>query len=163
CRRGGHAETERLAFTPLPPRALARGGEGSGVGGASANSLTDECADGPPPPTPPHRFAGGGEKKPGVKSMNENSSAGRGTGAIDAETGKPAAFGAADFLYLAAAPTFAIMALLSSVLGGGLPDALCSTASPLSGMVSMYLLMSAFHLAPWLKLISRRRNATCRS
>ena len=27
-------------------------------------------------------------------------------------------------------------------------------ASPLSGMVPMYLLMSAFHSAPWLKLIS---------
>ena len=30
-------------------------------------------------------------------------------------------------------------------------------ASPLSGMALMYLLMSAFHLAPWLKLISSRR------
>jgi hypothetical protein len=27
----------------------------------------------------------------------------------------------------------------------------------LSGMVPMYLLMSAFHLAPWLKLIFARR------
>jgi hypothetical protein len=26
----------------------------------------------------------------------------------------------------------------------------------LAGMVPMYLLMSAFHLAPWLKLFSRR-------
>jgi hypothetical protein len=26
----------------------------------------------------------------------------------------------------------------------------------LSGMVPMYVLMSAFHFAPWLKLISRR-------
>ena len=47
------------------------------------------------------------------------------------------------------------MALLTCVLGGGTTDALCSiaAASPLSGMVPMYLLMSAFHLAPWLKLI----------
>jgi hypothetical protein len=30
-------------------------------------------------------------------------------------------------------------------------------ASPLGGMVPMYLLMSAFHAGPWLKLISRRR------
>jgi hypothetical protein len=67
-------------------------------------------------------------------------------------------FGVADFLYLAAAPTFAIMALLTFVGGSGSPAALCSGASPLSGMVPMYLLMSAFHLAPWLKLISRRRN-----
>ena len=78
------------------------------------------------------------------------------------ESGNAATTGAADFLYLAAAPTFAIMALLTAVLGGGSPDALCG-ASPLSGMVPMYSLMSAFHLAPWLKLISRRRNAACRS
>jgi hypothetical protein len=26
--------------------------------------------------------------------------------------------------------------------------------SPLAGMVPMYLLMSAFHLAPWLRLVS---------
>jgi hypothetical protein len=65
---------------------------------------------------------------------------------------------AANGLYLAAAPTFAIMALLTGVFGGGSPDALCSSASasPLGGMVPMYLLMSAFHLAPWLKLISSR-------
>ena len=68
---------------------------------------------------------------------------------------------AADRLSLAAAPTFAIMALL--VLRGGLLLCmLCSAAqdaSPLSGMVPMYLLMSAFHSAPWLKLISGRRKA----
>jgi hypothetical protein len=69
------------------------------------------------------------------------------------------ALGAANWLCLAAAPTFAIMALLTSVFGGGAPDLLCSTAhnaSPLGGMALMYWLMSAFHLAPWLKLISRR-------
>jgi len=59
-----------------------------------------------------------------------------------------------EWLSLAAAPTFAIMALLT--LAGGAPDMLCS-ASPLTGMVPMYLLMSAFHSAPWLKLASRRR------
>lgn len=65
---------------------------------------------------------------------------------------------AANGLYLAAAPTFATMALLTWVLGGGAPDALCSAAqvSLVGGMVPMYLLMSAFHLAPWLKLISLR-------
>jgi hypothetical protein len=36
-------------------------------------------------------------------------------------------------------------------------------ASPLSGMVPMYVLMSAFHLAPWLKLISSRRSGAHRS
>jgi hypothetical protein len=68
----------------------------------------------------------------------------------------------ADWLCLAAAPSFAIMALLTGVLGGGPPDMLCSAtqdASPLSGMLPMYLLMSAFHSAPWLKLISARRSA----
>ena len=43
---------------------------------------------------------------------------------------------------------------------------LCLTerdVSALSGMVPMYLLMSAFHLAPWLKLTSSRRNGARRS
>jgi hypothetical protein len=65
---------------------------------------------------------------------------------------------AADWLCLAAAPTFAIMAL-ATALGGGQPVVLCAAmqhASPLGGMVPMYLLMSAFHLAPWLKLIFGR-------
>jgi hypothetical protein len=51
------------------------------------------------------------------------------------------------------------MALFAGVLDGGPADVLCSTAhasSPLNGMVAMYLLMSAFHSAPWLKLISSR-------
>jgi hypothetical protein len=70
-----------------------------------------------------------------------------------------AARGAADWLSLAAAPTFAVMALLTGVLGGK-PDVLCAAlqdASPLSGMVPMYLLMTAFHSAPWLKLILNKR------
>jgi hypothetical protein len=70
-----------------------------------------------------------------------------------------AAMGGADWLSLAAAPTFAIMALLAAVPGGGPADMLCAAtreASPLSGMVPMYALMSAFHAAPWLKLISKR-------
>ncbi|MDP3748650.1 MAG: hypothetical protein Q8Q88_16550 [Phenylobacterium sp.] len=68
--------------------------------------------------------------------------------------------GAAGWLSLAAAPTFAVMALLTA-MGGGPSDMLCSAgpaASPLTGMTTMYLLMSAFHLAPWLKLISNRRT-----
>jgi hypothetical protein len=72
-----------------------------------------------------------------------------------------AALGAAGWLGLAAAPTFAIMALLTCVLSGG-ADMMCPAAqgvSPLSGMAPMYVLMSAFHSAPWLKLISRRRSA----
>ena len=69
--------------------------------------------------------------------------------------------GGADWISLAAAPIFAIMALVTSPIGGGPPDMLCSAAhgvSLLSGMAPMYLLMSAFHTSPWLKLISRRRS-----
>jgi hypothetical protein len=82
-----------------------------------------------------------------------------------AGSGNAAALDAAECLCLAAAPTFAIMALLTGVLRDGPPDMLCSAAqaSPLSGMVPMYLLMSAFHLAPWLKLISSRRSGARRS
>jgi len=67
----------------------------------------------------------------------------------------------ADWLALAAAPTFAFMALLTAVPGGGPLDMLCSAtpgASPFSGMVLMYLLMSAFHFGPWLRLIANRRR-----
>jgi hypothetical protein len=50
------------------------------------------------------------------------------------------------------------MALLTAVLGGGSPLCSMASASPLTGMVPMYLLMSAFHLPPWMKLISSRRG-----
>ena len=92
--------------------------------------------------------------------MSEPCSGRSGSGAVDRENDDTAATKAADWLYLAAAPTFAIMALLTGLLGGGSPEALCSMvgASPLSGMAPMYLLMSAFHSAPWLKLISNRRS-----
>jgi hypothetical protein len=74
--------------------------------------------------------------------------------------------GVANWLCLAAAPTFAIMALLTAFPGAGPPDMLCAVAqpaSPLSGMAAMYLLMSAFHSAPWLKLISNRASSGARS
>jgi hypothetical protein len=78
----------------------------------------------------------------------------------EGRAGTAASFRAAEWLSLAAAPTFAIMALLTGV--GEVPDMLCSAvngASPLGGMVPMYLLMSAFHSAPWLKRISSRGRA----
>ncbi len=85
-----------------------------------------------------------------------------------AQNGRRAAGGSAlrlaDCLGLAAAPTFAAMALLTG--GSDAPaDVLCAAArnaSPLGGMAAMYLLMSAFHLAPWLKLVPMRRNGTGR-
>ncbi len=75
--------------------------------------------------------------------------------------GNVAARGAADWLCLAAAPTFAIMALLTAVLGGGAAAMPCPTAldaSPLNGMALMYVLMSVFHSAPWLRLIAKRQS-----
>ncbi len=86
-------------------------------------------------------------------------------GANRHESDGVAALGAADWLCLAAAPTFGIMALLTGVLGGGQTAMMCSTApdaSPLGGMAAMYLFMSAFHLTPWLRLISRRRSGARR-
>jgi len=68
--------------------------------------------------------------------------------------------GMADWLCLAASPVFAVMALVAQ--GDGHADMFCSAVmntSPLGGMVPMYLLMSLFHSAPWLKLVfgPRRR------
>jgi hypothetical protein len=75
--------------------------------------------------------------------------------------GRAAASRLARWLGLAATPTFAVMAVLTAVLGGGPADMLCSAGhgSMLGGMVPMYLLMSAFHAAAWLRLISERRRA----
>ncbi|MBR1162230.1 hypothetical protein [Bradyrhizobium elkanii] len=58
----------------------------------------------------------------------------------------------ARLLSLAAAPTFAVMALIAAMAPA---DMICGAMQgPLSlqGMVPMYALMSAFHLAPWLRL-----------
>ena len=53
----------------------------------------------------------------------------------------------ARWLSLAAAPTFAAMALWSALAGH---EPICG-ASPHSGMTAMYGLMCAFHLGAWLK------------
>jgi hypothetical protein len=76
------------------------------------------------------------------------------------DEGAAAGRGLAGWLCLAATPTFAVMALLTGVLGGGPMDMICSAGrgSLLSGMAPMYLLMSAFHSPPWLKLISGERR-----
>jgi hypothetical protein len=98
--------------------------------------------------------------------MSEAHPGGCASGAIRHASGDAVALGAADWLCLAAAPTFAIMALLAGAPDGGPSDMLCVSAqgaSAPSGMVAMYLLMSAFHSAPWLKLISSRRSGARRS
>ena len=95
-----------------------------------------------------------------VVSQRRRATAGGSSGSDNA-----GALGAADVVCLAAAPTFAIMALATGVLGGSQTDMLCSTmhgASPLSGMALMYLLMGSFHTAPWLKLIYGRRSSAKR-
>lgn len=68
---------------------------------------------------------------------------------------------AADWLSLAAAPTFALMAVVTGILEGGAHQMACAATmpmSPLAGMVPMYALMSGFHFTPWVKLISRWRS-----
>jgi len=82
---------------------------------------------------------------------------------VPAEDGN-AASGMARWLGLAAAPTFAVMALWTGFFSGH-PDMLCMAmqgSSPMSGMTVMYLLMSAFHLSPWLKLVFSRRDGAHR-
>jgi hypothetical protein len=74
--------------------------------------------------------------------------------------------GVPEWLAFAAAPTFALMALLTGIFGGGPQDIVCSAThgtSALGGMVPMYVLMSAFHSAPWLKLIAGPRSGVHRS
>ena len=64
---------------------------------------------------------------------------------------------AAGRLRFAAAPTFALMAWISAVGPSGMT--MCSAASafmPIDDMALMYVLMSLFHLSPWLKLLSAR-------
>jgi hypothetical protein len=66
---------------------------------------------------------------------------------------------AAAWLSLAAAPAFAIMAVLTATEGDGPAQRLCGAAnSPFGGMVPMYLLMSVIHSGAWLRFLDRRRR-----
>jgi hypothetical protein len=71
--------------------------------------------------------------------------------------------GAAGWLGLAASPSFGLMAWLTA--HDPSPGMICSAATgdlPVGGMAWMYLLMSVFHLSPWLRLASlgpRRRTS----
>jgi hypothetical protein len=80
---------------------------------------------------------------------------------LDGERAATAAAGLAKFLCLAATPTFALMGLLTGLFGSPM-DGLCSPehGALLSGMVPMYLFMSAFHSPPWLNLIFGRRGGS---
>lgn len=80
---------------------------------------------------------------------------------VDGHGGGATSFGtaASDWLSFAATPSLAFMALLAACTGGP-PDILCSAAagpSLLRGMVPMYVIMSALHCGPWVRLIARRR------
>ncbi|MGH8183965.1 MAG: hypothetical protein ACREPH_09925 [Rhodanobacteraceae bacterium] len=58
-----------------------------------------------------------------------------------------------------AAPAFALMALVSA--GATSSMTLCPAmpgSLPLDGMTAMYLLMSLFHLRPWLKLAGAAKS-----
>ena len=73
--------------------------------------------------------------------------------AIRDDGGAAAASVVARVLSLAATPTFAVMGVLTGVLGRAPMDTLCPAGhgSALSGMVPMYLLMGVFHASPWLR------------
>lgn len=85
--------------------------------------------------------------------------------ALAGERTDAAACDTADWLSLAAAPAFAIMAMLAATGDGGPAGRLCGVAdqhlSP-DGMTWMYVLMSIIHSAAWLKLIARRNGRRLR-
>jgi hypothetical protein len=59
--------------------------------------------------------------------------------------------GCAGWISLSASPVFALMAWITPA------NEICSPGSgilPIGGMTAMYLLMSLFHLSPWLRLAS---------
>jgi hypothetical protein len=97
-----------------------------------------------------------------VKNTRQIKNLGRKHHAYDLEP-RSDSIGTEKALGLAAAPAFACMALVTAASGGDTAEMLCSAAhaSPLGGMVPMYLLMTAFHLTPWLRLFGRRRNGAC--
>lgn len=93
------------------------------------------------------------------RSMNEVNSGRSASGARLRESGDATPLGAIVCLSLAAAPAFALMALMTATQPGGPNDILCSVgygSSALGGMPLMYALMGIFHVSPWVRLFSRR-------
>jgi hypothetical protein len=85
--------------------------------------------------------------------------------AAEADADADARVHAEGWLSLAAAPTFAAMALATAVQDAAAPAVLCSAMphpAPWTGMVAMFALMSAFHSAPWWRLARRRGPAGSR-
>jgi hypothetical protein len=75
------------------------------------------------------------------------------TAAKKRDTGMWRARDASGWIGLAASPTFAPMAWIAATDAPRM--AICASASdmlPIDGMAWMYLLMSLFHVSPWLKL-----------
>jgi hypothetical protein len=69
----------------------------------------------------------------------------------------------ANWLGLAASPASALMAL---IVAGAPQMPMCASPSgglPFGSMAWMYLLMSLFHLSPWLKLASRAGSRSTHS
>ncbi len=76
------------------------------------------------------------------------------TAAKERNAGAWRARDAAGWIGLAAAPTFALMAWIAATDTSRI--AICVSASgmpPIDGMAWMYLLMSLFHVSPWLRLV----------
>jgi hypothetical protein len=72
---------------------------------------------------------------------------------------KPRPRDAAGWIGLAASPTLALMAWIAAA--GAPHTAVCSSAmSPIDSMAWMYLLMSLFHVSPWLRLATRQFTQT---
>ncbi|MBX9462190.1 MAG: hypothetical protein KL840_04395 [Aquamicrobium sp.] len=70
---------------------------------------------------------------------------------------------AANWLGLAASPTFALMAWVST---NDAQSMLCVSEPgplPIGGMTFMYLLMSFFHLSPWIRLVPALRRQRMQS
>jgi hypothetical protein len=65
----------------------------------------------------------------------------------------------AAWLAIAAAPTFAAMAIITTLPTFESMGMMCGAdPSSLAGMAPMYLLMGVFHSAPWLELMGNRLN-----